>query len=75
MAYEITILLGDSPYGEGATISSKQHGDDDWNDVGKILKANLLALLPQLIEQAAEQADFELLEPPSNAVSVSKLLN
>ncbi|ACQ92347.1 hypothetical protein Tola_0719 [Tolumonas auensis DSM 9187] len=75
MAYEIRILLGDCPDGEGVLISSRHDGDDTWNDLGVMLKTNLAALLPGLIEQAAEQAGVELLEPPSAAVPVGQLLN
>lgn len=75
MAYEITIFLGDSPYSEGAQISSKQHGDDDWNEMGMMLKANLIAMLPGLIEQAAEQAGVEIVELDECAVPVGQLLN
>ncbi len=75
MAYEIHILLGDCPDGEGVLISSEHDGDDAWNDMGAILKANLVALLPGLIEQAAEQAGVEILELAECAVPVGQLLN
>ncbi len=76
MAYEIHILLGDCPDGEGVLISSEHDGDNDaWNDMGAMLKANLVALLPGLIEQAAEQAGVEILELAECAVPVNTLLN